>query len=254
MLQEQSQQLQNLLGSVTEALKAVNTRLDQQAETDAQGVRRSEAGDRQPDERRARDPREAGRQQRAHRLADAGGRRAAAVAAAAGIAAVRRPATPPIRRRPAPPPGGTRRRPAARRPPAIGASPQKLFDTALADYTAGQYDLAILGFERLHQELSRSPTWPTMRRSTSATAYLQDGKNDKAVEACDLAIRTYPDRRRDSRRVLHARASRCRTCATSTARARRGRHVVKNVSRTATPAASRKQRARNRLEAARLQS
>ena len=24
------------------------------------------------------------------------------------------------------------------------------------------------------------------------TAYLQDGKNDKAVEACDLAIRTYP--------------------------------------------------------------
>ena len=33
MLQEQSQLLQNLLGSVTEALKAVNTRLDQQAET-----------------------------------------------------------------------------------------------------------------------------------------------------------------------------------------------------------------------------
>src|SRR4051812_2475402 len=33
MLQEQSQQLQNLIGSVTEALKAVNTRLDQQAET-----------------------------------------------------------------------------------------------------------------------------------------------------------------------------------------------------------------------------
>ena len=24
------------------------------------------------------------------------------------------------------------------------------------------------------------------------SAYLQDGKNDKAVEACDLAIRTYP--------------------------------------------------------------
>src|SRR5262245_12900949 len=33
MLQEQAQLLQNLIGTVTEALKAVNTRLDQQAET-----------------------------------------------------------------------------------------------------------------------------------------------------------------------------------------------------------------------------
>src|SRR3954449_141134 len=33
MLQEQSQILQNLIGSITETLKAVNTRLDQQAET-----------------------------------------------------------------------------------------------------------------------------------------------------------------------------------------------------------------------------
>ena len=33
MLQEQAQLLQNLIGSVTEAIKAVNTRLDQQGET-----------------------------------------------------------------------------------------------------------------------------------------------------------------------------------------------------------------------------
>src|ERR1700733_637350 len=33
MLQEQSQILQNLLGTLTDALKAVNPRLDQQAET-----------------------------------------------------------------------------------------------------------------------------------------------------------------------------------------------------------------------------
>src|SRR4051812_41744811 len=32
ILQEQSQQLQNLIGSLTEALKAVNARLDQQTE------------------------------------------------------------------------------------------------------------------------------------------------------------------------------------------------------------------------------
>src|SRR5579864_7871624 len=33
MLQEQSQQLQNLLGALNESIKAVNARLDQQAET-----------------------------------------------------------------------------------------------------------------------------------------------------------------------------------------------------------------------------
>src|SRR6478672_3733386 len=33
ILQEQSQQLQNLLGTLNDAIKAVNTRLDQQAET-----------------------------------------------------------------------------------------------------------------------------------------------------------------------------------------------------------------------------
>src|SRR3954469_20578734 len=33
MLQEQTQMLQNLIGSVTDAIKAVNTRLDQQGET-----------------------------------------------------------------------------------------------------------------------------------------------------------------------------------------------------------------------------
>src|SRR5262252_11009688 len=33
ILQEQSQQLQNMLGTLSDAIKAVNTRLDQQAET-----------------------------------------------------------------------------------------------------------------------------------------------------------------------------------------------------------------------------
>src|ERR1044072_7906361 len=38
MLQEQAQLLQNLIGAVTDALKAGNTRLDQQAETHRQAV------------------------------------------------------------------------------------------------------------------------------------------------------------------------------------------------------------------------
>src|SRR5215467_9960923 len=38
MLQEQSQQLQNMLGTLAEAIKAVNARLEQQAETNRKSV------------------------------------------------------------------------------------------------------------------------------------------------------------------------------------------------------------------------
>src|SRR6476660_3268147 len=38
MLQEQSQQLQNLIGSVTEALKGVNAKMDQQAEANRKAM------------------------------------------------------------------------------------------------------------------------------------------------------------------------------------------------------------------------
>ena len=92
---------------------------------------------------------------------------------------------------PAPPP---RRR--------VGASPQKLFDAALADYDAGQYDLAIIGFEAyirdfpksdmaddaqvLHRQLVSAATARTTRRSRRTTQ----------------SIRTYPTSNVDSRRLL----------------------------------------------------
>ena len=75
--------------------------------------------------------------------------------------------------------------------PAIGQSPTKVFDSALSDYYAGQYDLAILGLTDYIK------SYPKSEQADDAqvyicSAYLQDGKNEKAVEACDLAIRTYP--------------------------------------------------------------
>ena len=37
-------------------------------------------------------------------------------------------------------------------PPLI--APQKLYDNAFADYTAGQYDLAVIGFRNVHQDVA----------------------------------------------------------------------------------------------------
>jgi TolA-binding protein len=193
MLQEQSQLLQNLIGSVTEALKAVNTRLDQQAETtrkafadqklvidnltnDVRVIREKlddnnvrigsltqevdslrsslqQAGSRPSGTNDAADPQTPG----------------AAPGAATGATA------------PAGSPGG-----------AIGVSPQKLFDSAMGDYYSGQYDLAILGFSDYIKSFPKSDLADDAQVNI-CSAYVQDGKNDKAVEACDLAIRTYPN-------------------------------------------------------------
>ena len=105
--------LQNLIGSLTEALKAVNTRLDQQAETTRKAFADQKLVIDNLTNDVRRDPREAGRQQRPHRLAHAGSRLAAAVAAAGRAAAVGRHADGrqrrPMRRRAGTPAGGVAR-------------------------------------------------------------------------------------------------------------------------------------------------
>jgi len=76
-------------------------------------------------------------------------------------------------------------------PSVVGVSPQKLFDTARGDYMAGQYDLAVLGWEDYIKSFPKSDMADDAQVGI-CTAYVQDGKPDKAVAACDLAIRTYP--------------------------------------------------------------
>lgn len=189
MLQEQSQLLQNLIGSVTDTLKAVNARLDQQAETtrkafadqklvidnltnDARVIREK------LDDNSVRigslaqevDSLRQSVQQMGSRPSATGEPEPSAAGSPSG-------ATAPAVGQPA---------------PGVGQSPQKVFDSAQSDYYSGQYDLAILGFADYIK------SYPKSERADDAqvyicTAYLQDGKNDKAVEACDLAIRTYPN-------------------------------------------------------------
>ena len=77
--------------------------------------------------------------------------------------------------------------------PGLGASgsPNKLWDAAYSDYVAGQYDLAVLGFEAYIKSFPKSDKADDAQVYICAS-YLNDGKNEKAVESCDLAIRTYP--------------------------------------------------------------
>ena len=189
MLQEQSQLLQNLIGSVTEAIKAVNSRLDQQGEatrkafadqklvidnltSDVRVIREK------LDDNNVRlgsltqevDSLRQSMQQMGSRPSGTTDADPPAAGAAAGGA---------------PQPGG---------PPNAGVSvsPQKLFDSAMGDYYSGQYDLAILGFGDYIKSFPKSDLADDAQVNI-CMAYLQDGKNAKAVEACDLAIRTYPN-------------------------------------------------------------
>src|SRR6185436_11704709 len=188
ILQEQTQLLQNALSSVTEALKAVNSRLDQQAEA----TRRSVADQKLLVETLANDLRvvrekvddnnvrvgsvtqevDALRQLVQQALARMAAPPATADSGAPGVAV-------------APPPpsqvGGA----------LSGASPTKTYDQAFGDYASGLWDLAIDGFEAFLKD------FPTATQAPNAQfyigrAYHNDGKYEKAVEAFDKVIRNFP--------------------------------------------------------------
>lgn len=89
----------------------------------------------------------------------------------------------------APTPGPTA--PAAPAGPAGGLSPQRMFDTAQADYAAGQWPLAISGFEQFIR------SFPTSDRADDAQFYIGesyqlDGKFKEAVTAYEKVIADYP--------------------------------------------------------------
>ena len=190
MLQEQSQQLQNLIGSVTDTLKAVNAKMDQQAEAtrksfadqkltvdnlpsdvrvireklDDNNVRISSLGQELDALRQSL------QQMTVSRAPDSTAPAADLSSASAGSAAGGPPAAPPV---------------------PVGTSPTKLFDAAWSDYTSSQYDLAIIGFNAFIRTFPKSEM-ANYAQVLIGSSYLQDGKYDKAVEAYDTAIRTYP--------------------------------------------------------------
>ena len=189
MLQEQSQILQNLLGQLNDALKTVNTRLDQQAET----TRKAFADQKLVIDNLTNDARVI-----REKLDDNNVRVGSltqevdALRQSMQQLSARPAVTEPDPGAPgggAPPTGGTTA------PPPTGgamtASPKQLWDAAYADYTSGQYDLAILGFEAYIKSFPKADLADDAQVMICAS-YLNDKKDEKAVEACDAAIRTYP--------------------------------------------------------------
>lgn len=193
MLQEQAQQLQILLGQLNDALKLVNGRIDEQTAV----TRKSLADQKLVIDTLSSDLRVV------REKVDDNNIRIGSVSQE--VEALRQSMTQAAIRHPAPEPDAAastepgQSSPSAPAPPAVppaspialGASPQKLWDGAYADYAAGQFDLAVLGFEAYVRSFPKSDRADDAQVYVCG-AYLNAGKYDKAVEACDIAIRTYP--------------------------------------------------------------
>lgn len=216
MMQEQNQIIQNLLGSIAESIKEVNARLEARINEQANNTSRALA-----DQKLVMDNLSNNVRQIREKLDDTNVRlgtlNTEVDALRQGVQQMNaRPVFPesaPLEPGAAPsagtPPGGagapgepgslgvgdpTGTAAAPPTPPVvvpIGTSPQKLFESAQADYTLAQYDLAIAGFEAVIKY------FPGTERAADAQVYIghsyfQAGRNESAIEAYDLAIQNYP--------------------------------------------------------------
>lgn len=83
--------------------------------------------------------------------------------------------------------------PAAAPPVALapGMSPQRLYSTALADFTAGQWALCIEGFNTYLRSFSRTDLGDDAQWYVGE-CYQQDGKFTEAIDAYNRVITNYP--------------------------------------------------------------
>jgi len=195
MLQEQSQQFQVMLSQLTEALKAANQRLDDQAKANQRSF---------ADQKLVIDTLQKDLSVLREKMDDSNTRLGSVSqeleALRQGVQqAITAPPPPPV----APPPvdGTDAASPtasAAAAPPVsnplaaalVGTSPSRTYDMAWSSYTSGLWDLAVDGFQAFIRSFPKSDKADDAQVYIG-NAYLQDGKYDKAVEAYDVAIRTY---------------------------------------------------------------
>jgi tol-pal system protein YbgF len=198
ILQEQSQQLQNLIGQLSEALKAVNKRLDDHTkalEDQAKANVKAFADERLIVETVSKDLgvlRE--------KVDDSNTRLGSVSQEVEALRGALQSQLAPIRT--APPPdsvdgtvagGGLPEPiPSAAAPIPIGTSPTRLYDMAYSSYASALWDLSIDGFRSFIRSFPKSDMADDAQ-VLIGNAFLQDGKNDKAVEEYDIAIRTYPN-------------------------------------------------------------
>jgi tol-pal system protein YbgF len=187
ILQEQSQLLQNMVGTLAEAIKAVNTRLDQQAEAS----RRAVADQKLLSDTLTNDLRIL------REKVDDNNVRAGSLSQE--VDALRQLVQQALARMTAPAaadpsaPASTNAAPNV--PPAVGvaasgASPTKVYEQAYSDYTSGLWDLTIDGFEAFLKDFPTATQAPNAQLLIGR-AYMNDSKYEKAVDAFDKVIRNY---------------------------------------------------------------
>ena len=202
ILQEQTQLLQNALAGLTDALKAVNQRIDEQTgvtrKTFADAKLQSETmgSDIRVVRERVDDTnvRITSLSQEVESLRDAiaampvpAPTTDAALSGAPGLPGD--PTAPPPGATP-PPAAGATAPPAAA--PAAGPnamSPSRLYDLAWADYTAGNYDLAVEGFSSYVRSFPKSE-FADNAQYYIGESYYQRGKLAEAVDAFGRLIST----------------------------------------------------------------
>jgi tol-pal system protein YbgF len=195
MLQEQNQQLQQTLGTLVEALKTVTTKIDEQSATT-----RKVAADQKllidglaTELRIVREKlddtnvRLGSLSQEVDSLRNSIPTMPVAPVTTPGPDASTPGATDPgaAASSTAAPPTGAAPNPVA------GMSPSKLFDLAYSDYAAGQFALAIQGFETYLRAFPRTPQSDDAQFYIGE-AYQLDGKNADAIKAFDRVIADYP--------------------------------------------------------------
>lgn len=188
MLQQQNQRLQAQLAAVTDLLKAVTTRLDEQAQTNRKGF---------ADQKILSDAMNADLRILRGKVDESNVRlgslseevetlRAAQAAAAAQAVPPSAPADPSAG--PQPTPAGAAPAP---RPGGFGASPSQAFESARSDYYMGQWSLAIQGFQSYMKTFPKSDLTDDAQYYIGETYYMS-GKFQDAVMAYDLVIERYP--------------------------------------------------------------
>lgn len=186
MLQEQNQQMQQLFGTLQDALKAVSAKLDDQTAASRkaladQTLAITNIGD------TVRVLRE---------KADDSNVRISTVAQE--IQALRQSvASMPTQPSPTVPtstdPGAVATPPTAVAPAPVppGVSPQRMFETSYDDFTAGRWDSAITGFTLFIQSFPRLPQAAQAQFNIGASYYNQ-GKWAEARDAFQLVAQNYP--------------------------------------------------------------
>jgi tol-pal system protein YbgF len=190
MLQEQTQQLQQMIGTLTEALRTVSSRMDEQgaatrkAFADQKLLVDGLAGD----IRVVREKLDETNVRLTSLSQDVEGVRDLIPQLGSGSAG-QNPA--PDGSTPAGATGTTTPPPSASVPAGTGTTPKKLYETAYADYTAGQWSLAIQGFETYLKTYPRSELADDAQYYIGE-AYAGDSKFKEALSAYERTIRDYP--------------------------------------------------------------